>query len=45
LPNVLMTPHCSPWTDATVERRAHDIARNLDRCMRGEPLANIVFRT
>jgi phosphoglycerate dehydrogenase-like enzyme len=45
LPNVLMTPHCSPWTDGTVERRAVDIARNLDRCARGEALANIVFRT
>ena len=45
LPNVLMTPHCSPWTDATIERRALDIARNLDRCARGETLANIVFLT
>jgi phosphoglycerate dehydrogenase-like enzyme len=45
LPNVLMTPHCSPWTDATVERRAVDIARNLDRCARGETLANIVLQT
>jgi phosphoglycerate dehydrogenase-like enzyme len=45
LPNVVMTPHCSPWTDATVERRSRDVARNLDRFARGEPLANIVART
>jgi phosphoglycerate dehydrogenase-like enzyme len=45
LPNVLMTPHCSPWTDQTVDRRAADIARNLDRHARGEALANVVLRT
>jgi phosphoglycerate dehydrogenase-like enzyme len=45
LPNVLMTPHCSPWTDGTVDRRALDIARNLDRFARGEALANVVLQT
>ena len=45
LPSVLMTPHCSPWTEATVERRARDIARNLDRFARGEPVANLVLET
>jgi phosphoglycerate dehydrogenase-like enzyme len=45
LPNVMMTPHCSPWTEGTVERRARDIARNIDRFVRGEPLANLVLTT
>jgi phosphoglycerate dehydrogenase-like enzyme len=45
LPNVIMTPHCSPWTAGTVERRARDIARNIDRFVRGEPLANLVLQT
>lgn len=45
LPNVLMTPHCSPWTEGTVERRSRDIARNLDRFARGEPVANLVLTT
>ena len=45
LGNVLMTPHCSPWTEATVERRSRDIARNLDRFARGEPVANLLLRT
>ena len=45
LPNVIMTPHCSPRTDATIERRSKDVARNIDRFVRGEPLANIVATT
>lgn len=45
LPNVIMTPHCSPWTTGTVERRAREIARNIDRFVRGEPLANLVLKT
>lgn len=45
LPNVIMTPHCSPWTEGTVARRCAIVARNLDRFARGEPLANIVATT
>jgi hypothetical protein len=28
LANVIMTPHCSPRTDGTIERRSRDVARN-----------------
>jgi phosphoglycerate dehydrogenase-like enzyme len=45
LPNVIMTPHCSPLTDETIERRSRDVARNIDRFVRGEPLENIVSTT
>lgn len=45
LPNVVMTPHCSPRTDGTIERRSRDVARNIDRFARGEPLENIVAVT
>ncbi len=45
LPNVLMTPHCSGFTEGTAERRWGQLAGNLDRFIRGEELANIVLRT
>jgi len=45
LPNVIMTPHCSPRTDGTIERRSRDVARNIDRFVRGKPLENIVAMT
>lgn len=45
LPNVIVTPHCSPWTEGTVARRCGIIAANLDRFARGEPLDNIVAKT
>jgi phosphoglycerate dehydrogenase-like enzyme len=45
LPNVLMTPHSSSATDGTAERRWSVVADNLDRFVRGEPLANIVGAT
>jgi phosphoglycerate dehydrogenase-like enzyme len=45
LPNVIMTPHCSPRTDGTITRRSRDVARNIDRFVRGEPLENIVATT
>ena len=45
LPNVIMTPHCSPRTDGTIERRSCDVARNIDRFVRGEPLENVVATT
>jgi D-isomer specific 2-hydroxyacid dehydrogenase, NAD binding domain/Protein of unknown function (DUF3489) len=41
LPNVIMTPH----TDGTIERRSRDVACNIDRFARGEPLENIVAIT
>src|SRR6266404_2010391 len=34
LPNVLMTPHCSSFTDGTAERRWSSVAGNLDRFAR-----------
>jgi phosphoglycerate dehydrogenase-like enzyme len=45
LPNVLMTPHCSGWTDAMLERRWSAVAANLDRFARGESLENVVARS
>jgi phosphoglycerate dehydrogenase-like enzyme len=45
LPNVLMTPHCSGFTDGTADRRWGDLAANLDRFVRDEELHNVVLRT
>lgn len=45
LPNVMMTPHCSPWTEGMVQRRSRSMARNIDRFVRGEPLENVVATT
>jgi D-3-phosphoglycerate dehydrogenase / 2-oxoglutarate reductase len=45
LPNVLMTPHCSGFTEGTADRRWGDLAANLDRFVRGENLHNLVLRT
>ena len=45
LPNVIVTPHNSGWTTGMVERRWQEIAANLDRFVRGEPLANVVVTT
>jgi phosphoglycerate dehydrogenase-like enzyme len=42
LENVIMTPHYSGWTDGLFRRRSADIAANLDRLCRGEPLINVV---
>ena len=42
LPNVIATPHNSGWTDGMIRRRWDEIADNLGRFVRGEPLANIV---
>jgi phosphoglycerate dehydrogenase-like enzyme len=44
LPNVLVTPHLSAWTEPTVRRRIQKIAANLDRLSRGQTLENVVFR-
>jgi phosphoglycerate dehydrogenase-like enzyme len=42
LPNVLMTPHVSRWTDGTLEARATLIAENIGRVSRGEPPLNLI---
>lgn len=42
LPNVLMTPHVSGVTSNTFAARAADIADNIGRLDRGEPLRNVV---
>lgn len=43
LDNVILSPHSSGWTSRTLELRMRDIAANLDRLARGEPLARVVF--
>jgi len=45
LPNVIMTPHCSGWTEGMVARRWAEVAGNINRFVRGEPLQNIVVTT
>lgn len=42
LPNLLMTPHVSGWTDGMLEARARLIAENIARVARGEPPLNRV---
>lgn len=42
LPNVIVTPHNSGWTTGMVQRRWDEVAENLGRFVRGEPLINIV---
>jgi phosphoglycerate dehydrogenase-like enzyme len=42
LPNVLMTPHVSGWTDGMMETRARTIAENVERVARGEPPVNLI---
>jgi phosphoglycerate dehydrogenase-like enzyme len=42
LPNVLMTPHLSGWTDGMMEARATLIAENIRRTACGEPPENMV---
>jgi phosphoglycerate dehydrogenase-like enzyme len=44
LPNVLMTPHSSGVTDDTFRGRADDIAANISRLQRDEPLHNVIAR-
>ena len=45
LPNVVMTPHCSGWTEGMVARRWGEVAGNINRFVRGEPLENVVVTT
>jgi phosphoglycerate dehydrogenase-like enzyme len=42
LPNVLMTPHVSGWTEGMLQARAKLIAENIERTARGEPPMNLV---
>ena len=42
LPNVIVTPHNSGWTSGMVRRRWDEVADNLNRFVRGEPLINVV---
>ncbi|MGE5270337.1 MAG: 2-hydroxyacid dehydrogenase [Thiohalocapsa sp.] len=45
LPNVLMTPHCSGFTEGTADRRWGELAGNLDRYVRGDAPINLVTIT
>lgn len=40
LPNLLMTPHMSGWTEGTVSRRRQTLAENINRLTAGQPLLN-----
>jgi phosphoglycerate dehydrogenase-like enzyme len=42
LDNVIMTPHISGWTDGMIDRRWSEIAANLDRFARHQPLGNVI---
>jgi phosphoglycerate dehydrogenase-like enzyme len=42
LPNVLLSPHVSGWTNRTLEGRMKDIAKNINRLAAGETLFNLV---
>lgn len=42
LPNVLMTPHVSGWTEGMLEARAKLMAENIHRVARGEPPVNLI---
>ncbi len=42
LPNLLMTPHMSGWTNGTITRRQKTIADNINRLANGQPLTNVV---
>jgi phosphoglycerate dehydrogenase-like enzyme len=42
LPNVLMTPHVSGWTDGMLQARAKCIAENIHRTARGEPPVHLI---
>jgi phosphoglycerate dehydrogenase-like enzyme len=42
LPNVLMTPHVSGWTEGMMESRATVIAENIHRVARGEAPDNLI---
>jgi len=39
---VLVTPHCSGWTEQHLDRRWRAIAAQLDRFARGEPVEHVI---
>ena len=45
LPNVIVTPHNSGWTQGMVRRRWDEVAENLRRFAAGESLINLVTTT
>jgi phosphoglycerate dehydrogenase-like enzyme len=42
LPNVMMTPHMSGWTEGTISRRQATMAENIQRLREGRELINVV---
>ncbi len=44
LDNVIMTPHCSSWSEGLLERRWRIISQNLENYADGKPLVNVVRR-
>lgn len=42
LPNLIMTPHVSGWTDGMMRARADAVAGNIDRVLRGETPINLI---
>ena len=42
LPNVIITPHMSGWTNGTVRRRTETCAENVNRLAAGQPLINLI---
>ena len=42
LPNVLMTPHVSGWTEGMLDARATLIAENIRRAARGESPLHLI---
>lgn len=42
LPNVIMTPHVSGWTEGMLAARAKLIADNIERTARGQPPLNLI---
>lgn len=45
LDNVIMTPHCSGWTEGLIGRRFAVIIDNIERLKNGQDLVNQVFPT
>jgi len=41
-PNVIITPHCSAWSDATDRRRYDTFLRLMDLFLRGEPMPGTI---
>ena len=42
LPDVLVTPHVSGWTEGMLEARATLVAKNIQRAARGEPPVHLI---